>query len=83
MEEALWHGEKPRNLPLHSRFKTLEDWGRGVRGFKVDTEEKTVISTGQMGGLNVFSIDTQEVLWSLPAVSLSNETVFTPSSNRL
>jgi len=70
MEEALWNGEKPKNLPSHSRVKTLEACGRTVRKFKVDEEEKTVISISQNGGLIVSSVDTQEVLWSLPVVSL-------------
>ena len=72
MEEALWNGEKPKNLPLSSRVKTIEACGRTVHQFRVDEEEKTIISTHQKGGLLVSSVDTQEVLWSLPEVSLSH-----------
>ena len=79
----MWHGEKPKNLPLHSRVKILEACGRTVHRFKVDEEEKTVISTSRRGGLIVSSVDTQEVLWFLPAVSINMETIIILISQRL
>jgi len=68
---------------LYPRVKTLETFDRGVHRFKVDTEEKTIISTGRMGGLIVSSVDTQEVLWSLPAVSLLPEIISALLLNQL
>lgn len=56
-------------------WKTLSTQRNDVHRIKVDEEVGIVITTHQRGGLIVRDIDTDEILWALPKVSVETSLV--------
>jgi hypothetical protein len=63
--ERGWRGKAP------SVVRELTGTGTDVHRIKVDYELGFVITTRQTGGLFVCDIETDRVLWALPAVRLT------------
>jgi hypothetical protein len=61
--ERRWEGHG------HARFSVVAAPGEAMWRFKVDGEQRTIITTHFNGGLQVSAIDEDTVLWSLPSVS--------------
>lgn len=61
--ESRWEGNG------HVQSTVLAAPGEAVWRFKIDGEQRTVITTHFDGGLKVSAIDENAVLWSLPHVS--------------
>ena len=63
--ERRWEGNG------RARITVVAAPGDTVWRFKIDEEQRTVITTYSDGGLKVSAIDERTVLWSLPRVSVS------------
>lgn len=64
-----WNGSPVRDQPKIFPVNEIAGCGSHVHRFKVDPVENTVIATSVRQGLKVASVDTGELLWSLPSVS--------------
>lgn len=49
--------------------EVVEEEGRDVWRIKLDPVDRTIISTGQRGGVRVLCLDTKQVLWRLPQLA--------------
>lgn len=68
--QNVWNGSPARSQTEAFPVNELTGFGTDVHRFKVDSVENTVIATGISAGLKVASMDTGELLWSLPIVRI-------------